>query len=84
MVRLPTGCPERGLEASSGGSRRWRRIRHNPQCTGTFSGTWNDQDVVWLHVGGSAIGKTVFGSQDNSNTIARHFANFTNAIFDGV
>jgi hypothetical protein len=55
-----------------------------PSCTVTFSGTWNDQDVVWLHVGGSAIGKTVFGGQDNSNTIARHFANFINAIFDGV
>jgi len=55
-----------------------------PQCTVTFSGTWNDQDVVWLHVGGSAIGKTVFGGQDNSSTIARHFANFINAIFDGV
>ena len=55
-----------------------------PGCTVTFSGTWNDQDVVWLHVGGSAIGKTVFGGQDNSNTIARHFANFINAIFDGV
>ncbi len=55
-----------------------------PQCTVTFSGTWNDQDVVWLHVGGSAIGKTVFGGQDSSNTIARHFANFINAIFDGV
>jgi len=26
----------------------------------------------------------VFGGQDNSNTIARHFANFINAIFDGV
>jgi len=55
-----------------------------PQCTVTFSGNWNDQDVVWLHVGGSAIGKTVFGGQDNSSTIARHFANFINAIFDGV
>jgi hypothetical protein len=55
-----------------------------PQCTVTFSGNWNDQDVVWLHVGGSAIGKTVFGGQDSSPTIARHFANFINAIFDGV
>jgi hypothetical protein len=55
-----------------------------PQCTVTFSGTWNDQDVVWLHIGASAIGKTVFGGQDSSNTIARHFANFINAIFDGV
>jgi hypothetical protein len=55
-----------------------------PTCTVTFSGNWNDQDVVWLHVGGSAIGKTVFGGQDNGNTIARHFANFINAIFDGV
>lgn len=55
-----------------------------PQCTVTFSGTWNDQDVVWLHIGGSAIGKTVFGGQDTSSTIARHFANFINAIFDGV
>ena len=55
-----------------------------PTCTVTFSGNWNDQDVVWLYIGGSAIGKTVFGGQDNSNTIARHFANFINAIFDGV
>ena len=55
-----------------------------PTCTVTFSGSWNDQDVVWLYIGGSAIGKTVFGGQDNSNTIARHFANFINAIFDGV
>jgi hypothetical protein len=55
-----------------------------PQCTVTFSGNWNDQDVVWLHIGGSAIGKTVLGGQDSSNTIARHFANFVNAIFDGV
>jgi hypothetical protein len=55
-----------------------------PTCTVTFTGNWNDQDVVWLHVGGSAIGKTVFGGQDNNNTIARHFANFINGIFDGV
>ena len=55
-----------------------------PTCTVTFSGNWNDQDVVWLHIGASAIGKTVFGGQDSSNTIARHFANFINAIFDGV
>jgi len=55
-----------------------------PQCTVTFSGNWNDQDVAWLHVGGSAIGKTVFGGQDTNNTIAQHFANFINAIFDGV
>ena len=34
---------------------------------------------------GSAIGKTVFGGQDsNSSTIVRQFANFINAIFDGV
>jgi hypothetical protein len=45
---------------------------------------WNDQDVVWLHVGGSAIGKTVFGGQDHNNTLARHIANFINPIFDGV
>jgi hypothetical protein len=55
-----------------------------PRCTVTFSGNWNDHDVVWLHIGASAIGKTVFGGQDSSNTIARHFANFINAIFDGV
>jgi hypothetical protein len=55
-----------------------------PQCTVAFSGNWNDQDVAWLHVGGSAIGKTVFGGQDTNNTIAQHFANFINAIFDGV
>ncbi len=55
-----------------------------PQCTVTFTGTWNDQDVVWLHIGGSAIGKTVFGGQDTTSTIAQHFANFINALFDGV
>jgi hypothetical protein len=55
-----------------------------PQCTVTFSGNWNDQDVAWLHVGDSVIGKTVFGGQDSSTTIARHFANFINAIFDGA
>jgi hypothetical protein len=55
-----------------------------PTCTVTFTGTWNDQDVVWLHIGGSAIGKTVFGGQDTNDTIARHFANFINGIFDGV
>ncbi len=55
-----------------------------PQCTVTFTGNWNDQDVIWLHIGGSAIGKTVFGGQDTNNTIAQHFANFINGIFDGV
>jgi hypothetical protein len=55
-----------------------------PTCAVTFSGSWNDQDVVWLHIGASASGKTVFGGQDSSSTIARHFANFINAIFDGV
>jgi hypothetical protein len=54
-----------------------------PTCTVTFPGSWNGQDVVWLHIGASAIGKTVFGGQDSSNTIARHFANFINAIYDG-
>ena len=44
-----------------------------PQCTVTFAGNWNDQDVVWLHVGGSAIGKTVFGGQDSGTTIAAAF-----------
>src|ERR1039458_4546642 len=40
--------------------------------------------ALFGHIGGSAIGKTVFGGQDNSGTIARRFANFINAIFDGV
>ena len=56
----------------------------HPQCAITFSGNWNDQDVIWLHIGTSAIGKTVCGGQDTNNTIARHFANFINGIFDGV
>jgi hypothetical protein len=55
-----------------------------PQCTVTFTGNWSDQDVIWLHVGGSAIGKTIFGGQDTNSTVARHFANFMNGIFDGV
>jgi hypothetical protein len=55
-----------------------------PTCTITFAGTWNDQDVAWLHIGASAIGKTAFGGQDSGATIARHFANFINGIFDGA
>ncbi|MGD0497538.1 MAG: hypothetical protein ABSC23_03780 [Bryobacteraceae bacterium] len=55
-----------------------------PQCTVTFSGTWNNNDVCWLHIGASAVGKTVFAGQDSNTSIAQHFANFINAIFDGV
>ena len=34
-----------------------------PTCTVMFAGNWNDQDVIWVHVGDSAIGKTVFGGR---------------------
>ena len=55
-----------------------------PQCTVTFGGSFADQDQIWLHIGGSAIGKTFVGGQDTNDTIALHFAAYINAIFDGV
>ena len=55
-----------------------------PTCTVTFSGSWNDQDQVWLHIGDTKIGKTVFGAEDTNETLATHFANYINCMFDGV
>ena len=66
---------------------------HYPSATVTFGGTWADQDVIWLNIGGTysngtvtggtALGKTVF-PMDTSSTIASHFANFINATLVGV
>jgi hypothetical protein len=51
-----------------------------------FSGTWADQDAVYVAIGDPAtgtMGKSVFPS-DNSLTIARHFAAFVNETYVGV
>lgn len=54
-----------------------------PSATITFSGAWQDQDTIWVHIGSGAIGKTVFPA-DTSQTIAAHFAYFINATLVGV
>jgi phage tail sheath gpL-like len=54
-----------------------------PSATITFDGAWQDQDVIWVHIGDGAIGKTVFPA-DTSETIAAHFAYFINATLVGV
>ncbi len=66
---------------------------HYPSATITFGGTWVDQDVIWLNIGGTysngtvtggtALGKTVF-PMDTPSTIAAHFAYFINATLVGV
>ncbi len=50
-----------------------------PSATITFSGSWVDQDTIWVHIGDGAIGKTVFPT-DTSDTIAY----FINATLVGV
>ncbi len=54
-----------------------------PSATITFSGAWQNQDTIWVHIGSGAIGKTVFPA-DTSETIAAHFAYFINATLVGV
>jgi hypothetical protein len=54
-----------------------------PSATVTFGGTWADGDVVWLGIGSSNLGKSVFPA-DTSSTIAAHFADFINATLVGV
>jgi hypothetical protein len=54
-----------------------------PVAIVTFVGMWADQDVIWLHIGTGAIGKTVFPT-DTPVTIATHFAYFINATLVGV
>jgi phage tail sheath gpL-like len=54
-----------------------------PRATVTFSGSFADQDVIWVHVGDGAIGKTAFPA-DTPETIAAHFAYFINATLVGV
>jgi hypothetical protein len=56
---------------------------HYPSATITFAGPWQNQDVIWVHIGSGAIGKTVFPA-DTSATIAAHFAYFINATLVGV
>ena len=54
-----------------------------PSATIAFSGAWQDQDTIWIHIGTGAIGKTVFPA-DTAGTIAAHFAYFINATLVGV
>lgn len=54
-----------------------------PSATITFSGEWQNQDVIWITIGSGAVGKTVFPT-DTSETIAAHFAYFINATLVGV
>jgi hypothetical protein len=49
-------------------------------ATVTFGGTWAPGDQMFLDIGGSTIGKTVFAGEDAS-TWAAHFAYFINETF---
>jgi hypothetical protein len=61
------------------------------QCVGdqpsvaevSFAGSFLDGDQIFLNIGGQVCGKTV-RPPDTPETIARHFANFINAIYVGV
>ncbi|MBS1872475.1 MAG: hypothetical protein JSU00_04625 [Acidobacteria bacterium] len=54
-----------------------------PQATLAFSGTFAQNDQVWLTIAGTRIGKSVFAT-DTPATIARHFAAYINATFVGL
>lgn len=49
----------------------------------TFGGTWADGDEVFVHIGTTAMGKSVFPA-DTVDTIAKHFVYFINETFVGV
>ncbi len=51
--------------------------------TVTFGGTWADGDSVFLEIGGTVLGKSVFPA-DTAETVARHFAAFVNATLIGA
>ena len=48
-----------------------------------FAGIFIEDDQVFLSIGGQVCGKTVRAA-DTPETIAKHFANFINAIYVGV
>ena len=54
-----------------------------PSVTVQFTGTFAAGDQIFLSVGGSVIGKTVF-AEDTVATIARHFRLFIGEAFSGV
>ncbi len=54
-----------------------------PSATITFGETWADGDTVFITIGGTAIGKSVFPA-NTVDTIAAHFAWFINETFVGV
>jgi hypothetical protein len=54
-----------------------------PSVTVTFGGTWAGGDEVFLTLGATTIGKSVFPA-DSPATIAAHFAYFINETFVGV
>jgi hypothetical protein len=63
-----------------------QRTRTNaviPTASVTFNGSFVDGDGIFLTIGGTQIGKSVFPADTNS-TIAAHFAHFINATFVGV
>ena len=49
----------------------------------TFGGSFAANDQIFLTIGGSIVGKTVF-AEDTNATIATHFAHFINEVFVGV
>lgn len=54
-----------------------------PQAQITFGGTYVDGDSIFITIGGTTIGKSVFPA-DTLTTIAAHFAYFINETFSGV
>ncbi|MGE5570121.1 MAG: hypothetical protein ACM3S5_13885 [Rhodospirillales bacterium] len=54
-----------------------------PSLTLTFGGTWADGDSVFLTIGGTVMGKSVFPA-DTASTIAAHFCYFINSMLVGV
>ncbi len=59
------------------------------QATVTFTGTFDsgtgvgDGDQIFIIIGGSSIGKTVYPA-DTNTTIAAHFCDYINSVFVGV
>lgn len=49
----------------------------------SFSGSFVENDQIFLSIGGQVCGKTVL-APDTPQTVAQHFANFINAIYVGV
>jgi len=57
--------------------------RVTPQATVDFAGTWAAGDAAFVQVADAVFGKTVFPA-DGAASIAKHMANYINAISVGV